>query len=252
MSYYENQESINMKLQIFKDSETLAAAAAEIFIQTGTSAIEARGRFLVALSGGSTPSGMYRMLASDSFRDKVVWEQTFVFWGDERCVSPENEGSNYHQAYKILLSQVPIPGENILRAKGELVPYEASVDYAQTLKKYGDAGLDWPRFDLVLLGMGEDGHTASLFPGSQVNVTSPTLAVTADYQGRPAKRVTLTPLVFNSARKVLFLVTGTNKAATLSRVLNDDTMPEQYPAQRIQPLDGEVVWLVDEAAASKL
>ena len=241
-----------MKLQIFKDSEALSTAAAEIFVQAGMSAIEARGRYLVALSGGSTPSRMYRLLASDAYRDKVNWEQTFIFWGDERCVPPEDEGSNYHQAYESLLSQVPVPGENILRVKGELIPYEASIDYAQVLKKYGDVDREWPRFDLALLGMGEDGHTASLFPGSPIGVASPTLAVTADYQSRPAKRVTLTPLVFNSARKVLFLVTGVNKAVTLTRVLNDDSMPEQYPAQRIQPMDGEVVWLVDEAAASKL
>jgi 6-phosphogluconolactonase len=239
-------------VRIFKDNEAMSEAATNIFIQAAKHAFEARGRFLVALSGGGTPSGLYRLLANDPYRSEMDWEKTFVFWGDERCVPPDDAGSNYHQAYEILLKHVPLPGENILRVKGELEPGQASNAYAQMLKDFADPGLDWPCFDLVLLGMGEDGHTASLFPGSPVEATSPTLAVTGHYQGRPAKRITLTPLVFNSARKVLFLVTGEGKAVTLSRVLNDVSNQEQYPAQRIQPTDGQVIWLVDEAAAGDL
>ncbi len=239
-------------IRIFKDSDTLSKAAMEIFIAAARHAIEMRGRFLTALSGGGTPSGLYRLLASEPYRSEMNWKKTFVFWGDERCVPPDDAGSNYHQAREILLSQVPIPNENILRVKGELQPEQASDAYAQTLKDFADLGLDWPRFDLVLLGMGDDGHTASLFPGSPAEASSPTLAVTGHYQGRPANRVTLTPLVFNSARKVLFLVTGEGKAVTLKRVLSDASNQEQYPAQRIQPTDGQVIWLVDEAAASKL
>jgi len=241
-----------MELRIFTEYDALSAAAAEIFVRTSVDAIEARGRFLVALSGGSTPSGLYRKLAGEPHRDQIDWQKTLVFWGDERCVPPEDEGSNYFQANESLLSRVPIPRENILRVKGELVPYEASKAYEQTLNEFAAPDLDWPRFDLVLLGMGEDGHTASLFPGSQVNVTSPTLAVSADYQGRPAARVTLTPVVFNSVRKILFLVTGENKASTVSQVLNGAPMLEQLPAQRIRPTDGQVIWLIDEAAGSKL
>jgi len=239
-------------IRIFKDSDTLSKAATDIFIQAARHAIEARGRFLVALSGGGTPSGLYRLLANEPYRSEVNWKKTFVFWGDERCVHPDDPGSNYHQAYEILLKHVPLPKENILRVEGELQPEQASDAYAQTLKVFATPGLDWPRFDLVLLGMGEDGHTASLFPGSPVEASSPTLAVTGHYQGRPANRVTLTPLVFNSARKVLFLVTGEGKAVTLSRVLSDVLNQEQFPAQRIQPTDGQVIWLVDEAAAVDL
>lgn len=239
-------------IRIFKDSDALSKAATGIFIEAAKHAIEARGRFLVALSGGGTPTGLYRLLANERYRDEVNWKKAFVFWGDERCVPPDDPGSNYHQANEILLKHVPLPEENILRVKGELQPEQASDAYAQTLKVFADPGLDWPRFDLVLLGMGEDGHTASLFPGSPVEATSPTLAVTGHYQGRPAKRVTLTSLVFNSARKILFLVTGEGKAVTLSRVLNDVLNQEQYPAQRIQPMDGQVIWLADEAAASLL
>jgi len=241
-----------MELRIFKEYDELSIAACEIFIRSAANAIESRGRFLVALSGGSTPSGLYQQLAGEVYRDRIDWQNTFVFWGDERCVPPDNEGSNYFQANENLLSQVPIPRENILRVKGELVPYEASKAYEQTLKEFAAPDLDWPRFDLVLLGMGEDGHIASLFPGSQVDVPSPTLAVTADYQGRPAARVTLTPVVFNSARKILFLVTGESKASTLNQVFNGAPMPEQLPAQRIRPTDGQVIWLIDKVAGSKL
>jgi len=195
---------------------------------------------------------LYRLLADEPFRSRVDWDKAFVFWGDERCVLPDDEGSNYRQAQDLLLSHVPVLEKNILRIKGEREPAEASVDYAQILKRFAAPGLGWPRFDLVLLGMGEDGHTASLFPGSQVEANSPTLAVTAGYQDRPANRVTLTPLVLNSARNILFLVTGENKASALKEVLSGTYRPELFPAQRIRPTDGKVVWLVDEAAGSKL
>ncbi len=239
-------------IRIFKDSEAMSMAATEIFLQEAAQAIRAHGQFLVALSGGSTPAGLYHLLASQPYHDQVDWKKVFVFWGDERCVPPDEEGSNYHQARETLLKHVPIPKENVQRIKGELEPAEASEYYAQTLKRFAAPGLDWPRFGLVLLGMGEDGHTASLFPGSPVEADSPTLAVTADYQGRPAQRVTLTPLVLNSARNILFLVTGENKASTLRDVLSDTYNPELYPAQRIHPKDGKVIWLVDEGAAGKL
>lgn len=241
-----------MKLRIFKAYEELSNAAAEIFVRAGADAIEARGQFLVTLSGGNTPTGLYRTLTSEPYCNQLDWQKTFVFWGDERCVPPNDEGSNYHQADEILLSHVPIPHENIHRVKGELIPYEAANAYAQTLKKFAAFGLDWPRFDLILLGMGADGHTASLFPGSNVDVHAPTLAVTADYEGRPAERVTLTPPVINSARKVMFLITGEDKAGTLGLVLSKESMPERLPAQRIQPTDGELIWLVDEAAGRNL
>jgi 6-phosphogluconolactonase len=151
-----------------------------------------------------------------------------------------------------LLSHVLIPDVNIHRIKGELGPAEASKDYFLTLKRFASPPLEWPRFDLVYLGMGEDGHTASLFPGSAVDVSEPTMPVTAHYQDRPANRVTLTPVVFNSARVVVFMATGEKKADTLAEVLGDRYNPAKYPAQRIDPKDGRLIWLVDEAAASKL
>ena len=239
------------ELRIFDDFEQLSQYAAKLFIKQAAQSIEDRGQFLVALNGGSTPMRLFQLLATD-YRDRIDWRKTHVFWGDERSVSPDDPGSSFGEARELLLSHVPIQDLNIHRIKGELEPAEASKEYTVTLKDFGSPPLDWPRFDLVYLGMGEDGHTASLFPGSTVNVSEPTIPVTAHYQDRPANRVSLTPIVFNNARKVAFMATGEKKASTLAEVLSDRYNPEQYPAQRINPKDGELIWLVDEAAASKL
>ena len=145
-----------------------------------------------------------------------------------------------------------IGATNIHRVKSDLKPDSAAMDYARTLSQFADPPLDFPRFDLVLLGMGDDGHTASLFPGSPVDVSTSTLAVTAQYQDRPANRITLTPLVFNQAREVWFLVTGQNKAETMKNIIKGEYKPEVYPAQRIHPVNGNLVWMIDEAAGCLL
>jgi 6-phosphogluconolactonase len=247
---------MKLEIRIFKDLEKLSKEAANLFIEGATNAIAERGRFLVALNGGGTPSRLFQLLGSE-YKDQVDWRHIHVFWGDERCVPPDDQGSSYSQARDLLLNHVPIPDSNIHRVKGELSPAEASKDYSVTLRDFvlkDDTSplLDFPRFDLVYLGMGEDGHTASLFPGSPVDVTEPTMPVTAHYQDRPANRVTLTPVVFNHARTVAFMVTGEKKAITLAEVLGDRYNPELYPAQRINPKEGDLIWLVDEEAASKL
>ncbi len=239
------------EIRIFKDLEELSQAAANLFAEQAAQSITERNHFLVALNGGSTPTRLFELLATD-IQHKVDLSKVHIFWGDERCVPPEDAGSSYGQARDGLLSRVPIPNANIHRVKGELGPLEASKDYALTLKGFATPPLEWPCFDLVYLGMGEDGHTASLFPGSPVDVSNPTMPVTAHYQDRPANRVTLTPLVFNSARMIAFMATGENKAITLAQVLSGGYNPAQYPAQRINPKDGRLIWLIDEAAASKL
>jgi 6-phosphogluconolactonase len=239
------------EIHIFKNIEVLSRAAAAIFVEQAAQSIAGRNRFLVALNGGNTPALLFQLLAAD-FGDKVDWNKVHVFWGDERCVLPDDPGSSYGQARDLLLSRVPIPDSNIHRIQGELGPVEASEDYSITLKKYAVSPLEWPRFDLVYLGMGEDGHTASLFPGSPVDVAAPTMPVTAHYQDRPANRVTLTPVVFNSAHLAVFMAIGEKKADTLAEVLSERYNPELYPAQRIKPSAGRLIWLVDEAAASKL
>ena len=238
-------------LKIFADIESLSQWAAQKIIETSLEAVSARGRFLLVLNGGGTPMRLFELLATD-YRNKVDWSKTHIFWGDERCVPPDDKESNYGQARDVLLNRVGIPDSNIHRVQGELEPAEASKEYSHILQRFADPPLEWPRFDFVLLGMGEDGHIASLFPGSPMNASEPVLAVTGHYQGRPANRVTLTPLVLNCARTVLFMVTGENKAVTLTRVLSDKYEPEQLPAQRINPKDGQVIWLIDDAAAGKL
>ncbi len=239
-------------VRIFEELEALSQAAAAEFIESCAAAIARRGQSLVALSGGNTPARLFELLARSPYAEQLDWLHLHIFWGDERCVPPDDPESNYHQANVALLSRVPIPAGNIHRVMGETEPAAAAVAYAQTLKTYAAPPLDWPRFDLVLLGMGDDGHTASLFPRSSVEMTGSTAAVTADYEGRPANRVTLTPQVFNAARRVLFLVSGESKSQTLANVLYGDFRPELFPAQRIRPVDGELTWLVDRAAASKL
>ncbi len=238
-------------IHIFKDLETLSRAAAETVAALAAQAIAERGRFLIALNGGGTPRRLFQLLASD-FREKIDWNGTHVFWGDERCVPPDDPESSYGMAKTILLDRVPIPLDNVHRVNSDLKPAEAATDYALTLKRFASPPLNWPRFDLTLLGMGDDGHTASLFPGSPVEAPGAVIPVTAHYQDRPANRVTLTPSVFNSARNVVFLVTGAGKADTLAKVLNGAFLPEQFPAQRIQPQEGNVTWMVDETAASAL
>ncbi|PWB70094.1 MAG: 6-phosphogluconolactonase [Anaerolineales bacterium] len=239
------------KLRIFNNLEDLSHHAARIFVEQAAQSIGARGRFLVALNGGSTPNRLFQLLASDH-REKIDWSKTHVFWGDERCVPPDDPGSSYGQAYTAFLSQVPILDSNIHRVKAELTPAEASIDYVNTLRGFTSPPLDVPRFDLVYLGMGEDGHTASLFPGSPVDVTESVIAVTAQYQDRPANRVTMTQRVFNQACMIVFMATGAKKAVTLAEVLSGRYNPELYPAQRIEPKEGKLIWLVDEEAAGRL
>ena len=232
-----------------KDISALSQYAARSFIDIANKAIAERGRFLVALSGGGTPMRLYELLG-DQFQNAVDWSRVHFFWGDERCVPVDDAGNSYGQTKKVLFDK--IGRTNIHRVNSDLAPDSAATDYANTLKVFSEPPLEWPRFDLVLLGMGEDGHTASLFPNSPVDVASPTLAVTANYQDRPANRVTLTQRVFNQAREIWFLVAGANKAETLQKVLNGEFQPKVFPAQRIKPVDGNLVWLIDEEAAGLL
>lgn len=241
------------EIRIFNDLEALSRAAADLFVEQAANSIVERNQFLVALNGGSTPNRLFQLLATD-YREKIDWSRVHIFWGDERCVPSDDPGSSYGQARDLLLSHVPTPDSNIHRIQGELSPLEAAKEYALVLKEFASPSLQWPRFDLVYLGMGEDGHTASLFPGSPVEISAPVMPVTAHYQDRPANRVTLTPVVFDAARMIVFMATGEKKAKTLAEVLGDTHTrnPVQYPAQRIHPTDGRLMWLIDKAAASKL
>jgi 6-phosphogluconolactonase len=236
----------NTSIQTYANLDELSEAAKRSFLEIANEAILKRGAFFVALSGGNTPTKLYEKLALQN----LDWTRVHFFWGDERCVPVEDSGNSYGQAKKVWFDK--IGATNIHRVLSDLEPAEAAKAYAETLRGFSQLPLDWPRFDLVLLGMGDDGHTASLFPGSPVDVDSATLAVVANYQGRPANRVTLTQNVFNDARNIFFLAAGVSKAETLKKVLSDTYTLAELPAQRIDPKDGRVIWFVDEAAAKLL
>ncbi len=237
---------LNAEMVILTDAPTLAEAAARRFAALVGEAMAARGRFSVALSGGTTPGALYRLLAARP----LPWAQIHLFWADERCVPPDAPGSNYRLVAETLLADAPIPLENVHRIRGEGEPERAAREYERVLRAF--FGEESPRFDLALLGLGKDGHTASLFPGAETLAEATRWAVpaAAEYEGRPAWRVTLTLPALNAARNVIFLVQGAEKAAIVRTVLADTAA--RLPAQRVQPPAGQVTWMLDIEAGRAL
>lgn len=244
------------EVKIFPGSAELTQAAAEEFVRIGSKATAKRGRFAVALSGGSTPRPLYSMLGSESFALLIDWPRAHLFWSDERCVPTEDPRSNYHMTHETLLKTVPRLPENIHRIRGENDPESSATEYENDLRNlFGTPDADGrpgTGFDLVLLGMGEDGHTASLFPGSAL-IREKRRWVAADYvESLSMWRITLTPVVINASENVLFLVSGAAKARAVRDVLEGPFQPEALPAQSIKPSGGRLTWLMDESAASLL
>lgn len=249
---------------IYADAAALAQAAAELFVVRAGEAIKAHGRFSVALSGGSTPKAMHQRLATEPLRGQVDWAHVNVFWGDERCVAPDETESNYHMARETLLDYVPIPTNQIHRMRGEIDPAQAAAEYEAVLRGFfgprppapsptrvEGGPEEEPRFDLIFLGMGDDGHTASLFPGTAA--LDETRWVAPNWVEKlGAWRITLTAPAINAAALVAFLVAGEAKAERLAQVLNGPSQPHVLPSQLIRPTVGDLLWLVDKAAASKL
>ncbi len=243
-------------IRVFPDAEAVSRAAAEEFVRRASDAVAARGRFTVALSGGSTPKRLYELLAEPALRSQADWNRVDFFWGDERCLPPDHAESNYHAAREAMLSRLPIPAGRVHRMEAERPDRDAAArDYQAVIAKtFGrdDAGPP-PAFDLILLGMGPDGHTASLFPHN------PTLGETArwvvavhDAPKPPPDRMTLTYPILNAAYEVLFLVAGADKAAVLAEVLEGPAAPERLPSQNVRPDNGRLVWFVDRPAAARL
>jgi 6-phosphogluconolactonase len=241
-------------VQIYQDGESLSKAVADHFTQTVVMAIHKQGYFRIVLTGGNTVRGLYELLATPAYMSRIDWSKGFFFWGDERMVPPENTESNYGQADQLFLHSVGARPERIYRIRGELEPIKAAEDYTVKLREIAPRGMRWPHFDLVLLGMGTDGHIASIFPGEikGAETGSPVIVTDAEYHDRPAQRVSMTPMVLNSTERIFFLVTGENKAIALEKVLSRNGKPEDYPALRIHPAHGEVIWFIDAAAASLL
>jgi 6-phosphogluconolactonase len=235
---------------VVDDSAALAEAAAAQFVQTATRALARQAHWAVALSGGATPQAAYQRLAAPDLASQVDWARVHFFWGDERCVPPHHAESDYGMARAALLDHIPVPAANIHRLRGELDPAEAAAAYQAELE--GFFGLAHPRFDLVWLGLGEDGHTASLFPGTAALRETQRYVVANWVEKLNSWRLTLTLAVINQAVQVTFLVSGSRKAQILQAVLHGPYQPEVRPAQLVQLVSGRLVWLVDRDAAGQL
>jgi 6-phosphogluconolactonase len=242
--------SAPIELRRLTTPQDLFQAAAEEVIRSATDAVAQRGRFTIALSGGSTPRNLYTLIAANASAT-LPWDQMFFFWGDERHVPQDSPDSNYRMAQEALLSKVPVPPANIFPVPAENP--EAAEIYEQTLRKFfAVAPGEFPRFDLILLGMGPDGHTASLFPETPALQEKSRLVVANWVEKLGSSRITFTLPLLNAARRVAFLVSGTDKAAALHEVLEGSAPAEKYPSRLVQPSEGKVIWFVDRAAASEL
>jgi 6-phosphogluconolactonase len=236
------------RVLVCADPAAAARLCAERFAAAAGEAVDARGRFAVALAGGGTPRRAYALLAEEPFASAVPWQRAQFWWGDERCVPPGHPRSNFRMAREALLAHIPFDGGGVHRVRGELGAVRAAALYERELGDAWDGGM--PRLDLVHLGMGGDGHTASLFPFASALLEHRRLAAPALHDGEP--RVTLVVPVLTSARRLDFLVTGADKAVRLRQVLRGALDPLRIPAQLVRPASGEPVWIVDEAAASRL
>jgi 6-phosphogluconolactonase len=235
----------NPEIKVVPTADEVAIEAAERVVAAAELSIRNKGSFAIALSGGSTPKALFDVLASDGYRERIQWPKVEVFFGDERCVPPDSDQSNFRMARESLLSKVPIPGDNIYRMHGESDPHQAAAEYGKMLQeKFEDVGID-----LVLLGMGDDGHTASLFPGTEALKEEKHRCVANYVEQLKAWRITLTAPFINRSWEVMILVTGKGKAARVAEVLEGPADPDRLPIQLIQPDLGKLVWVMDSAAA---
>jgi 6-phosphogluconolactonase len=243
------------EVHVLPDAVTLSRAAADEFLRAARTAIEKHARFTVALSGGSTPKAIFGLLAADNAvgRDKLPWDKIQIFFGDERHVRPDHPDSNYRMANEALLSKVPIPPANVHRIRAELDAARSAAEYENELRSaFGSRAGEIPRFDLIMLGMGPDGHTASLFPGSAALQESTDLVSANWVEKFNSHRITFTYPLLNAAAEVMFVAGGADKADMLRHVLRGDPSGQTYPARDVRPVSGRLLWLVDEAAASRL
>jgi 6-phosphogluconolactonase len=238
------------QIEIVPTKDKLIQQAVEIFIRAANEAIRERGVFSVALSGGGTPRPVYEALGDPIQRGRVDWAKVHLFWGDERHVLPTDAQSNYRMVKEALLDQIDIPAANVHRVPAEMEVRMAAFQYEEDLRQFFSG--EWPRFDFVFLGMGGDGHTASLFPGSAALNEEHRWFVANYAEGMATWRLTLSAPAINAARLILVMAAGESKAARLKAVLDGPREPYQMPIQMIAPTDGEMIWLVDEAAAGEI
>lgn len=239
-----------MEINFFQTIEELNNFAAEKFIETGNLAIKKRGQFSVVLAGGSTPKSLYQLLSGDKFKNKINWKSVFFFFGDERNVLPDNDESNFKMANENLLQPLKIDSDKIYSWEtGREVPEKIAEDYQSSIQYFFRG---FPKFDLILLGMGDDGHTASLFPFTKALDETEKIAVENWVEKLETWRFTLTFPAINNAKNIIFLVKGEDKADTLKEVLEGELEPQKFPSQNIKPANGKLLWLVDSTAAERL
>jgi len=242
---------MNGQLTLVDSVEALRYAAAEKIVTELTGGIRDQGTASCALSGGATPRAVYELLGSAQYAGRIDWKKVHLFWGDERCVGPTMPESNFRMVNESLLRHIALPPQNVHRIRGELKPQDAARECEKDIRRFfGLKEGEFPRFTIVLLGMGEDGHTASLFPGTRVLGEKQRIASDVYVEALAASRVTLTVPALNNAATVVFLVSGRTKAEILKNVLDDSEA--RYPAQLINPASGRLFWLVDRDAASHL
>ncbi|HLZ87051.1 MAG TPA: 6-phosphogluconolactonase [Puia sp.] len=238
-----------MELHVFKDSEALSNAAAKFIADSITTTLKTKPRYTIALSGGSTPKRLHQILAQSPYKEQIDWTKLHVFWGDERAVPFEDSRNNAKMAYDTLLDFVPVPASQIHVMRTDIGPEQSAAEYEKILHQYFDGAAT--SFDLVLLGMGDDGHTLSLFPGTPVIHEEKLWATAFFLKAQDMYRITLTKTIVNRSACVAFLTAGTAKANALKEVLKGAYNPDLYPSQVIKPV-GELHWFVDEAAAAKI
>ncbi len=244
-------ERPDVQVRVFEDMDALSRAAADRFLALSRESIASAGKFTVALSGGSTPRRLYSLLGADPYQKSVDWTRASVFWADERAVPHDHPESNFRLAFDLFLSRVPIPAANLHRIKGEEGPERAAKEYEDDLCRFfAIQGL--PIFDLIILGIGEDGHTASLFPGSPALAKTTRLALPVYPEKPGTSRVTIALSVLNNAAHVLFLASGHEKADIVAEVLGEGKANERYPAGLVNPSHGSIEWFVDKDAAAQL
>ncbi|MFZ5820174.1 MAG: 6-phosphogluconolactonase [Chloroflexota bacterium] len=240
------------QLLVCQNSTQLSQVMAEHLARQAILAIQKRGRFLVVLSGGNTPLESYRILAQEPLRQSIPWDHVHFFWGDERYVSYNDPQSNFGQAKRTFIDRLDVLHENLNPIPTNCPPEESAIAYNVLLLKYALAGQKYALFDLVLFGLGNDGHIASLFPGQSALWKEPVIPVQANYQGTPSTRITMTPLALNYTREAIFIVSGNSKASALKAALEFPADVNRFPSHAISPRKGKSVWMADSDAASEL
>jgi 6-phosphogluconolactonase len=239
------------EILVYPDLEDLSRNVAEEFVRLVEQAVRSSGRFTVALSGGETPQRLYQLLPEAAYSERVPWKSVHFFWGDERCVPPEHSESNYRMARELLLARIPVPEENVRRMAGEKQPQVAAAEYEQTLIDFFRLTPgEWPRFDLMLMGIGEDGHTASLFPENDALRNQEKLVLAPYVEKLKAHRLTLILPVINHAANIWFLVSGASKATVMTEIFKANSGTPRIPATLVKPVDGSMTWFITEDAAA--